>query len=71
MEYITVTYSGAQRDVYIDGDLSGSTGETLRVDKGTHVINLGDPRNYTPKWRRPYVADTSPIAPLEVTFERA
>lgn len=68
MEYIIVQYPDV-RTVYIDGEENGSTGDTLRVEEGTHTINLGDPRDYTPKWRRPQVTDTSARQPMIVEFE--
>ena len=71
MEYITVTFPGPKRDVYIDGNLAGRTNETLSVEKGRHTINLGKPRDYVPKWRRPKVEGTNPVTPMEVVFEKA
>jgi len=68
-EFIRVTFADS-RDVFIDGQLSGRTQQTLRVEKGTHTIHLGDPRNYEPSFRRPRVEKTSPIKPLEVTFDK-
>ncbi|HEX9671263.1 MAG TPA: hypothetical protein VGC93_17475 [Thermoanaerobaculia bacterium] len=68
-EFIRVTFADP-RDVFIDGQLSGRTQATLRVEKGTHTIHLGEPRNYTPNWRRPRVEKTSPIKPLEVSFDQ-
>lgn len=68
-EFIQVLYP-ASRDVFVDGELEGKTNETLRVERGTHTVNLGDPRDYAPKWRRPQVKNTSPIKPMEVRFEK-
>lgn len=70
MEYIVVTYPES-RTVYVDGEENGSTGDTLRVEEGTHTINLGDPRDYAPKWRRPVVTDTTPRQPMVIEFEPA
>lgn len=58
------------RDVFIDGEKNGRTNQTLRVEEGRHTINLGDPRDYDPKWRRPLVTGTTVIRPLEVIFEK-
>lgn len=69
MEFIKVRFQD-KRQVFIDGDESGSTNRTLRVSRGRHTIHLGDPRNYEPAWRRPLVTDTNPIKPMEVTFEK-
>ena len=68
MEYIVVRYPDS-RTVYIDGEDNGFTGDTLRVEEGTHTINLGDPRDYAPKWRRPVVTDTSARQPMIIEFE--
>ncbi len=68
MEYIKVTYPES-RTVYIDGEENGDTGAILRVEEGTHTINLGDPRDYKPKWRRPVVTDTTSRDPMIVEFE--
>jgi hypothetical protein len=70
MEYVIVGYP-RKRTVYIDGEESGETGERLRVEEGTHTFNLVDPRDYTPKWRRPTVTGTTSIAPMEIEFEEA
>lgn len=68
MEYIIVTFSEV-RDVVIDGDVGGITGDVLMVEKGTHRIQLDGPQNYKPKWRQPVVKDTTPVQPMEVSFE--
>jgi hypothetical protein len=69
MEYIKVKYPN-MRTVFIDGEDNGSTGEKLRVEEGKHTINLGDPRDYKPKWRRPTVTGTTSINPMIIEFER-
>ena len=67
MEHVTVKYPH-RRKVFIDGNESGFTNMTLRTNRGTHTFNLGEPRDYTPKWRRVKVRNTTPIRPLEVVF---
>jgi hypothetical protein len=69
MEYIKVKYPN-MRTVFIDGEDNGSTGEKLRVEEGKHTINLGDPRDYKPKWRRPTVTGTTSINPMIIEFEK-
>ncbi|HEV8658429.1 MAG TPA: hypothetical protein VGS96_07345 [Thermoanaerobaculia bacterium] len=69
MEFIKVKYPNA-RTVFIDGEDNGSTGEKLRVEEGKHTINLGDPRDYKPKWRRPTVTGTTSINPMIIEFEK-
>ena len=68
MEYIIVNYPET-RTVFIDGEDNGETGKRLRVEEGTHTINLGDPRDYRPKWRRPTVTDTTTVHPMVIEFE--
>lgn len=68
MEYIVVTYP-RKRTVFIDGEDNGSTGERLRVEEGRHTINLSDPRDYRPKWRRPSVTGTTTVQPMIIEFE--
>ncbi|HEY7214755.1 MAG TPA: hypothetical protein VIC28_09005 [Thermoanaerobaculia bacterium] len=68
MEYIVVRFRDS-RDVFVDGQQMGKTDETLRVEAGRHTVDLGEPENYTPKWRRPVIQDTTSLCPLEVTFE--
>lgn len=70
MEYVIVRYP-RKRAVYIDGEENGETEDRLRVEEGTHTIHLGDPRNYTPKWRRPTVTGTTSSEPMEIEFEEA
>jgi hypothetical protein len=69
LEFVVVRFED-DRQVFINGRPSGRTGETLRVEEGRQTFNLGNPRNYTPKWRRPLVRDTNPLNPLEVRFEK-
>jgi hypothetical protein len=70
MEYVIVRFPRT-RTVCIDGEESGETDERLRVEEGTHTINLGQPRDYAPKWRRPTVTGTTPLRPMEIEFEEA
>ncbi len=67
-EFVKVVYQ-EDRAVNIDGDPSGRVGDVLRVQKGRHTFNMGAPRDYKPKWRRPMVEGTNPLRPMKVTFE--
>lgn len=69
MEYVIVSFP-TDRLVYIDGEESGFTNEVLRVDRGTHLFELGHLQNYRPRQRTVTVADTSVLEPLEVKFFR-
>jgi hypothetical protein len=68
MEYIVVRFRDS-RDVFVDGEPMGKTEKILRVEAGRHTVDLGEPENYTPKWRRPDIQGTTSLCPLEVTFE--
>jgi hypothetical protein len=67
MEYVKVIFP-EKREVIIDGQEEGSTGDVLFVVKGTHTIGLSDPQNYTPKSQECVVKDTTFVKPMEVTF---
>lgn len=69
MEYVLVVYT-TDRTVYIDGEDGGQTNTALRVDAGTHVFDLGNPRNYKPASRKPVVQDTTELNPLKLIFRK-
>lgn len=69
-EFMIVNFERPRR-VFVNGVETGGTGEVLRVERGRQTINLGDPRDYDPKWRRPLIEKTSPLAPEVVAFEPA
>jgi hypothetical protein len=69
MEFIIVRFPTV-RTVFIDDEENGKTGDRLRVEEGTYTINLGDPRDYRPKWRRPKVTGTTSIQPMIIQFEK-
>jgi hypothetical protein len=69
MEYIIVRYPH-ERTVFIDDNENGKTSKRLRVEQGTHTINLGEPRNYKPKWRRPTITGTTILNPMIIEFEK-
>lgn len=68
-EFIQVTFP-EERDVFINGERNGRTQQVLRTSPGRQTINLGEPKDYEPQWRRPDVTGTSSIKPLKVTFEK-
>jgi hypothetical protein len=70
MEYVIIDYC-EKRTVIIDGDPDGDTGDLLMVEKGTHTFKLDGDQDYTPKWRRVVVKNTTSISPMEVSFEKA
>ena len=69
MEYVKVTFP-TKRLVYIDGEENGYTNEVLRIEAGTHLLELGNLANYRPASRKVTVADTTVLEPLEVAFLR-
>lgn len=70
MEYVVVKYY-RKRNVFMDGNLVGKTGETLMVQEGTHRFDLGQPKNYTPTYRKASVTATISTDPMTVTFAPA
>jgi hypothetical protein len=52
----------------MDGELIGKTNKTLRVEKGTHSFDLGEPKNHAPESVKRSVTDTTRILPLELEF---
>ena len=67
MEYVTVKYY-RKRNVFMDGNSTGKTNGTLRVEEGTHKFDLGEPKNYSPSFCRIKVTNTTQIEPMEITF---
>jgi len=52
----------------MDGNSTGKTNETLRIEEGTHIFDLGEPKNYSPRFRRAKVTNTTQIKPMEIAF---
>ena len=67
MEYVIVKYPSS-RDVFINGKKNGLTNESLRVDAGTSIFDLGEPGDYHPASQEIEVADTTVLEPLEIEF---
>lgn len=67
MEYLFVKYFRS-RNAFLDGQKIGKTNETLRVEKGTHKVDLGEPKNYCPKFTEIQIEDTTQISPKEIEF---
>jgi hypothetical protein len=65
MEYVVVSYP-ANRDVRIDGQIAGKTNKTLRVERGHHIFDLGDPQDYQPASIEIDVRGTTSIKPLHI-----
>lgn len=67
MEYVVVKYY-RRRNVFMDGNLVGKTGETLMIQEGTHRFDLGRPINYAPSFSKTQVTDTIATDPMLITF---
>ena len=67
MEFVIVKYPES-RDVFVDEQVAGRTGETLQIETGHHRFTLGDPPDYAPPTREVTVAGTNPIIPMEIEF---
>ena len=63
MEYVVVMYED-ERDVFIDGQFAGKTGDTLMVEAGNHFFDLGKPKDYAPAKVGRTVENTTSISPL-------
>ena len=63
MEYVVVRYRQV-RDVRIDGQAAGKTNDTLMVETGHHVFDLGEPLDYAPPSVEKNVQDTTAVGPL-------
>lgn len=68
LQYVRINYFRS-RNVYIDGVVTGKTNVILRVDAGTHIVDLGPDKNYTPPSIRKKVTGTSALRPMEFDFE--
>jgi hypothetical protein len=69
MENVIIKYPDS-RAVFIDGEDTGMTNTILRIEAGSHTFTLGEPKDYKPSFRRRKVKGTSPVKPMEVTFEK-
>jgi hypothetical protein len=63
MEYVVISYP-ITRKVRIDGQDAGFTNETLMVETGNHIFDLGIPRDYKPQSVTQIVQSTTSIGPL-------
>jgi hypothetical protein len=68
MEFLVVHFPRSRR-VFVDDVFSGRTDEVIELEAGTHKVALGPPNNFTPATRKIVLRDTSPLTPLEVSFD--
>ena len=69
MEYIIVSFP-TNRFVYIDGEKGGTTNDKLRIEAGTHELDLGNLKNYKPDSCEVEVTGTSVLQPMVIEFSR-
>lgn len=69
MEHVIVTFP-TSRNVFIDGEKNGRTNESLRVDAGTHIFDLGSRKNYNPGSRKVAVSGTTVLKPKKIAFTK-
>jgi hypothetical protein len=65
MEFVVVLYPTA-RKVRIDGQVAGNTNDQLVVERGHHVFDLGDPKDYKPMSVEKAVRNTTSVTPLRI-----
>ena len=65
MEFVVVSYP-VDRDVLIDHQIAGRTGDTLMVEAGHHVFDLGEPHDYSPDSVTRTVRNTTALSPLVI-----
>jgi len=63
MEYVVISYP-TTRKVRIDGQDAGLTNDTLMVETGNHIFDLGAPWDYEPGSVTKIVLGTNSIGPL-------
>jgi hypothetical protein len=63
VEYVVISYPTV-RKVRIDGQDAGFTNDTLMVEAGNHLFDLGNPRDYQPGSVTKIVQGTTAIGPL-------
>jgi hypothetical protein len=65
MEHVVIIYP-IPRKVRIDGQDAGFTNDTLMVERGHHIFDLGDPQDYQPPSVERVVQSTTSIGPLVI-----
>jgi len=67
VEFVRVTFP-VRRQVFMDGQPMGNTGDPLTVQPGFHDFDLGSPPDYVPPTQTVDVINTTPPLPLLVDF---
>ena len=69
MEHIIVSFP-TNRIVYIDGAKNGQTNDSLRVDAGSHLFDLGPLKNYKPESQIVTISGTTILDPQKIAFTK-
>ena len=69
MEYLLVKFETSRR-VRINDNPFGFTNTVIQVEAGTHTVRLEAPPDFSPLAQTVLIENTSPLAPLTVTFHR-
>lgn len=67
MEYVEVRFA-QDRKVFIDEVETGTTNKILRTGTGTHLFDLGEPKDYRPDELIVEVRDTNSLEPMIIEF---
>src|SRR5690349_874053 len=67
MEFVIVTFPN-RRQVFMDDQPSGQTGDRLTVQARHHDFDLGSPPDYSPALQTVNVAGTTALNPLIIAF---
>jgi len=70
MEFVIVTFPRI-RGLKIDGAPQGQTGQLIGVQRGHHIFDLGDPKNYVPVGVSAFVLGTTQTRPMVIPFQPA
>ena len=69
MEYLVVKFETSRR-VRINDNPFGFTNTVIQIEAGTHTVTLEAPPDFSPLAQTVLIENTSPLAPLTVTFHR-
>ena len=69
MEYLLVKFETSRR-VRINDNPFGFTNTVIQIEAGTHTVGLEAPPDFSPLAQTVLIQNTSPLAPLTVTFHR-
>lgn len=65
MEFVVISYP-ASREVRVDKQVAGKTNETIRVQRGHHTFDLGEPLDYQPASVEKRVRKTTTVRTMHI-----